>query len=52
MEAFSAQYTSNSSDNQGRYTYANQPQMGMWNVTKLAESLLLLPEVSTTTSSR
>jgi uncharacterized protein YdiU (UPF0061 family) len=45
MEAFSAQYTSNSSDNEGRYAYANQPQMGLWNVTRLAEALCLLPEV-------
>ncbi|MES2934984.1 MAG: YdiU family protein [Pseudomonadota bacterium] len=42
MEAFDAQHICNHSDQQGRYTYAMQPQIGQWNCYALAQTLLPL----------
>ncbi|MFK7895989.1 MAG: YdiU family protein [Myxococcota bacterium] len=40
MEAFDAGTVLSSIDRQGRYAWGNQPQIGQWNITRLAESLL------------
>ncbi|GGC21295.1 UPF0061 protein [Pseudoduganella buxea] len=42
MEAFDAQHICNHSDNQGRYSYAMQPQIGHWNCYALAQALVPL----------
>ncbi len=42
MEAFDAQHICNHSDNQGRYAYAMQPQIGHWNCYALAQALVPL----------
>jgi len=42
MEAFDAQHICNHTDQQGRYSYANQPQMGHWNCYALGQALLPL----------
>lgn len=42
MDNFSPKKKFNHSDNEGRYTYANQPQMAWWNLYRLAEALLAL----------
>ncbi|MES2298321.1 MAG: YdiU family protein [Pseudomonadota bacterium] len=42
MEAFDAQHICNHSDEQGRYAYANQPQIGHWNCYALGQALLPL----------
>jgi uncharacterized protein YdiU (UPF0061 family) len=42
MEAFDAQHICNHTDQQGRYSYANQPQIGHWNCHALAQALLPL----------
>ena len=42
MEAFDAQHICNHSDQQGRYSYANQPQIGHWNCYALGQALLPL----------
>ncbi len=42
MEAFDAQHICNHSDEQGRYSYANQPQIGHWNCYALGQALLPL----------
>lgn len=42
MDNFSSQKKFNHSDSEGRYTYANQPQMAWWNLYRLAEALLAL----------
>jgi len=49
MEAFDANHICNHSDNQGRYSYANQPQIGHWNCYALAQAMLpLIGEVEAT----
>lgn len=40
MEAFDAGTVFSSIDRQGRYAWGNQPQIGQWNLSRLAESLL------------
>jgi uncharacterized protein YdiU (UPF0061 family) len=42
MEAFNQGQICNHSDNQGRYSYVNQPHIGHWNCIALAQSLLPL----------
>ncbi|TFW27087.1 protein adenylyltransferase SelO [Duganella callida] len=49
MEAFDANHICNHTDQQGRYSYANQPQIGHWNCYALAQALLpLIGEVEAT----
>lgn len=40
MEAFNPGMVFSSIDQQGRYAWANQPSIGQWNLTRLAEALL------------
>ena len=42
MEAFDAQHICNHTDQGGRYSYANQPQVGNWNCFALGQALLPL----------
>ncbi|MGO4377877.1 YdiU family protein [Pseudoduganella sp. RAF19] len=42
MEAFDAQHICNHTDEHGRYSYANQPQIGHWNCYALGQALLPL----------
>ena len=42
MEAFDSQHICNHTDQQGRYSYAMQPQIGHWNCYALAQALLPL----------
>ena len=42
MEAFDARHICNHTDQQGRYSYAMQPQIGHWNCAALAQALLPL----------
>ena len=42
MEAFDSQFICNHTDQQGRYSYANQPQIGQWNCFALGQALLPL----------
>jgi uncharacterized protein YdiU (UPF0061 family) len=42
MEAFDAGHICNHTDQQGRYSYANQPQIGHWNCYALGQALLPL----------
>jgi len=42
MDTYSHQQVYSSIDHQGRYAYNNQPGIGLWNLTRLAESLLPL----------
>jgi uncharacterized protein YdiU (UPF0061 family) len=42
MEAFDPQHICNHTDQQGRYSYANQPQVGHWNCYALGQALLPL----------
>ncbi|WP_255758326.1 YdiU family protein [Massilia sp. erpn] len=42
MEAFDPRHICNHSDQQGRYSYAMQPQIGHWNCYALAQALLPL----------
>ncbi|WP_436835991.1 protein adenylyltransferase SelO [Janthinobacterium lividum] len=47
MEAFDAEHICNHTDQQGRYSYANQPQVGHWNCYALGQALLpLIGEVA------
>jgi uncharacterized protein YdiU (UPF0061 family) len=39
MEAFNPGHICNHSDDQGRYSYENQPYIGLWNCSRLAQSL-------------
>ncbi len=39
MEAFNPGYICNHSDDQGRYAYENQPYIGLWNCSRLAQAL-------------
>ncbi|WP_441295280.1 protein adenylyltransferase SelO [Massilia soli] len=42
MEAFDSGHICNHTDQQGRYSYANQPQIGHWNCFALGQALLPL----------
>ena len=42
MDGFDANHICNHSDEQGRYSYANQPQIGHWNCYALAQAMLPL----------
>lgn len=42
MEAFNAHHICNHTDQQGRYSYARQPQIGEWNCFALGQALLPL----------
>ena len=42
MEAFDSGHICNHTDQQGRYSYANQPQIGHWNCYALGQALLPL----------
>ena len=42
MDFFQHQQVYSSIDHQGRYAYANQPQIGQWNLIRFAETLLFL----------
>jgi uncharacterized protein YdiU (UPF0061 family) len=44
MEAYDPSTVFSSIDRQGRYSYGNQPRIALWNLTRLAESLLPLLE--------
>jgi len=46
LEGYDPSWTPNTTDNEGRrYCYGNQPQIGLWNLTRLAEALLpLIPK--------
>ena len=49
MEAFDARHICNHTDQQGRYSYANQPRICQWNCFALAQSMLpLIGDVDTT----
>ena len=47
MEGFDREMVFSSIDHQGRYAYENQPRAALWNLTRLAESLLPLLESET-----
>lgn len=47
MDQFNWKYICNHSDQQGRYSYMNQPQVFHWNLVRLAEALLPLIANST-----
>ena len=42
MDAFDANHVCNHSDEQGRYAYAMQPDIGHWNLYALAQALIPL----------
>ncbi|MFM2447155.1 MAG: hypothetical protein RI936_1602 [Pseudomonadota bacterium] len=42
MDGFDAHHICNHSDTHGRYSYANQPDIGLWNLYALAQALLPL----------
>ncbi|MER2263948.1 protein adenylyltransferase SelO [Methylobacterium oxalidis] len=42
MDAYDPRTVFSSIDQRGRYAYANQPQIALWNLTRLAEALLPL----------
>jgi uncharacterized protein YdiU (UPF0061 family) len=44
MEAYDPEMVFSSIDRQGRYAYSNQPRAALWNLTRLAETLLPLLE--------
>ncbi|XP_033625295.1 protein adenylyltransferase SelO, mitochondrial-like [Asterias rubens] len=45
MDAYNPEHICNTSDDGGRYTYANQPKICRWNMEKLAEAIsMALPE--------
>jgi uncharacterized protein YdiU (UPF0061 family) len=39
MDAFESGYICNHTDNEGRYSFDNQPRIGYWNLTQLARAL-------------
>ncbi|MBL4763127.1 MAG: YdiU family protein [Gammaproteobacteria bacterium] len=45
MEAYNPSYVCNHSDHQGRYAYKEQPSIGLWNLSCLAQTLIPLIEV-------
>ena len=45
LDAFDPEHICNHSDDQGRYSWSNQPQIGYWNLRALAQALLpLIPQ--------
>ena len=51
LDGFNPEHICNHSDNQGRYSWNNQPQIGYWNLRALANALVpLMPEVKDDTS--
>src|SRR4030095_10827555 len=44
LDAFDPGHVCNHSDHQGRYAYARQPQVALWNLHALAQGLLPLIE--------
>jgi uncharacterized protein YdiU (UPF0061 family) len=44
MDAFEPHYIPNHSDDGGRYAWDQQPRIGLWNLTRLAEALMPLIE--------
>ena len=45
LDAFDPEHICNHSDDHGRYSWSNQPQIGYWNLRALAQALLpLIPE--------
>jgi uncharacterized protein YdiU (UPF0061 family) len=50
MNAFKPETVFSSIDTGGRYAFGNQPQMGLWNLTRLAESLLSIIDKNTNTA--
>ncbi len=48
MDAFNPAQVYSSIDQHGRYAWANQPQIGQWNLTRLAETLLPLLDADET----
>ena len=46
MDEFAPKRIYNHSDSDGRYTYANQPQIGWWNLYRLAEALIRVGEIN------
>ncbi len=48
MDVYDPATVFSSIDHQGRYAYGNQPQIGLWNLTRFAESLLHLIDDSDT----
>ena len=42
MDGFNAQHICNHTDHAGRYSYQAQPQVGLWNITRLASALNVL----------
>ncbi len=40
LDAYDGGFICNHSDHDGRYSFGNQPGIGLWNVTRLAESML------------
>lgn len=47
MEAYDPATVFSSIDRHGRYAYGNQPRIALWNLTRLAETLLPLLEIET-----
>jgi uncharacterized protein YdiU (UPF0061 family) len=47
MDAFDPSTVFSSIDDGGRYAYGNQPQIGLWNLARLGETLLPLLDVET-----
>ncbi len=45
MDTFNPNWICNHSDHQGRYSYKNQPAIGLWNCNALAHAMSLLVEV-------
>ncbi len=48
MESFNPQHICNTSDHQGRYSYQNQPDIGLWNLHTLAYAMSPLLETNIT----
>ena len=44
LDAFDAGHVCNHSDHTGRYRYEQQPEIGLWNLGRLAQALRRLPE--------
>ncbi len=52
MDAYRHDQVFSSIDRQGRYAYGNQPSIGLWNLTRLAEALLPLFDANPQTAVR
>lgn len=48
MEKYNPQFICNQSDHEGRYGFDQQPSIGLWNLTRLAEALSSLIDAKTT----